>query len=107
MTSAGIALANNQIIIAVLIDSSVHIHRVRDLNEAKEILSTAKPDIVGMDISSANIYEEMHYSFNAVKVARLPDSERSAMLKKLTLLNIIKENDVPAIIAACEARQKE
>lgn len=103
MKSAGIALANNRVIVAVIINSSVHIHRVKDLNEAKSILETAKPDVVGMDISSANIYEDLKYSFNAIKVERMTSAQLGEIIKKLTFLNIKKEDDGNAIGAAYAA----
>lgn len=98
-------MANGQIVVAVLIESSVHVHRVKSVNEAKDILATAKPDIVGMDISSAEICDEIGYSFNTIKVERTQEAKTKELLSKLTLLNIMKEGDKPAIIAAYNARE--
>lgn len=103
MKSAGVATANNQIIVAIIISSSVHIHRVKDVNEAKDILETAKPDVVGVDISSAAIYEDLKYGFNVVKTERALPQEIEAALKSLTMLNITKDGDKTAIMSAVKA----
>ncbi len=106
MKSAGIAFANKRVIVAILINSTVQIHRVKDVNEAKDILSVAKPDVVGMDASSSAIYEDIEYSFNTVKIARPSKEDIDKVVSKLIMLNIIKEEDGPAIVSACLAIQK-
>ena len=88
---------------AVLINSTVQVHRLRDINEVKEILSVAKPDIVGMDITSAEIYDDVKYSFNVTKVMQSSSEETDKLLSKLTMLNITNGIDKPAIAAACAA----
>lgn len=100
MKSAGIAIVNGQTIVAVLIDSSVQIHKVKSINEAKEILETAKPDVVGMDESTVEIYEDVKFQFNTVKVRRVQKDESESICSGLTMLNIIKDQDKPAITAA-------
>ena len=106
MKSAGIAFANKRVIVAILINSTVQIHRVKDVNEAKDILSVAKPDVVGIDISSSDIYEDIEYSFNAIKIARPSKEYSDKTIGKLTMLNITKEEDKPAIISAWLAIEK-
>jgi hypothetical protein len=100
MKSAGIAVIDGRMIVTVLINSTVQIHRVKNVNEAKEILDTAKPDIVGMDESTAEIYEDVKFQFNTVKVRRLQKNEMDSLCNSLTMLNIIKDQDKPAIVAA-------
>ncbi len=100
MNSAGMAIVDGQIIVAVLINSTVQVHRVKNLNEAKEILDTAKPDVVGMDESTSAIYEDMKFQFNTVKIRRVPKEEADSIYQNLTMLNIAKEQDKPAIVAA-------
>ncbi len=105
MKSAGIALINGRVVIAVIINFTAHVYRVKDANEAKDILDTAKPDVVGMDISAAAIYDDIRYAFNVVKVERGGDEKLREVLDKLTFLNITKEEEKPAILAACHASE--
>ena len=99
MKTAGIASYNGQIILAVIIDNSVHIYRVKTLNDAKDILNTSKPEVVAVDKSASEFYEDLEYGFNTVKFESSVH-DISAPMKKLTPLNILKDRDRPAIAAA-------
>ncbi len=98
MTKAGIAISEGRIIVAVIINSSVQVHRVKTLNEVKEILNTAKPEIVGVDKSAAEIFDDISFSFNTEKVDTKNADETS--IKSLTMLSITKDSDKCAINAA-------
>ncbi len=99
MKSAGIASCNNQIVLAVIMGKTVHIYRLKTLNEVKDVLNTSKPEIVGVDKSAADLYEDLEYGFNTVKFES-SIKDLSEPLKKLTMLNIAKDSDKPAIAAA-------
>ncbi len=88
---------------AVLINSAVQIYRVKNVNDAKNILDTAKPDTVGMDESTVEIYKDVEFQFNTIKVRRVQKPEIDSICEKFTMLNIIKDQDKPAIAAAALA----
>jgi hypothetical protein len=98
MAKAGIAVNDGRLIIAVIINNSVQVHRVKTLNEAKEILNTAKPEIIGVDRSAAEFFDDISFSFNAVKVDG--GKEDGKAVKSLTMLSITKDSDKNAINAA-------
>jgi hypothetical protein len=79
------------------------VHRLKNINEVKEVLSVAKPDIVGMDITSVEIYDDIKYSFNVTKVMQSSPTEINNLLSNLTMLNITNNADKPAIAAAFAA----
>ena len=85
--------------LAVIIDESVHIYRLKTLSEVKDILNTARPEIVAVDKSAAIFYDDLEYGFNTVKFES-SIRDLSEPLKKLTLLNIPKDSDKVAIAAA-------
>ncbi|EFD92367.1 MAG: hypothetical protein CSMARM5_0031 [Candidatus Parvarchaeum acidophilus ARMAN-5_'5-way FS'] len=98
MIKAGIAESDGRLIVAVIINKSVQVHRVKTLNEAKDILNTAKPEVVGVDKSAAEFFDDISFSFNGIKVdGSIPDSEE---IKSLTMLSITKDSDKKAINSA-------
>ncbi len=98
MTKAGIAVDDGRLIVAVLINNSVQVHRVKGLSEVKDILNTAKPEFIGVDKSAADVFEDLSFSFNTVKIDG--EKEDDLPVKKLTMLSIPKESDKKAILAA-------
>ncbi|MCL5420582.1 MAG: hypothetical protein M1284_02395 [Candidatus Parvarchaeota archaeon] len=98
MAKAGIAVNEGRLIVAVIINNSVQVHRVKSLNEAKDILNTAKPESVGVDRSAAEFFDDISFSFNAIKVDG--EKEDETPIKSLTMLSITKDSDKKAINAA-------
>jgi hypothetical protein len=98
MAKAGIAVNEGRLIVAVIINNSVQVHRVKSLNEAKDILNTAKPESVGVDRSAAEFFDDISFSFNTVKVDG--EKEDETPIKSLTMLSITKDSDKKAINAA-------
>lgn len=80
-------------------------HRVKNLNEVKDILNTAKPETVGVDRSAADFFDDLSYSFNAVKVDG--EKEDETPIKSLTMLSITKDSDKKAIAAAYYSERPE
>jgi hypothetical protein len=104
MTRAGIAVNQGRIIVAVIINNSVQVHRVKSLSEVKDILNTAKPSIVGIDKSAAELFEDISFSFNTVKI----DGEKEPNpVKSLTMLSITKDSDIGAINSAYYSKEAE
>ncbi len=68
------------------------------MTETKAILNTAKPEIIGVDKSAAEFFDDISFSFNAVKVDGSIGNEGD--IKSLTMLNITKDSDKSAINAA-------
>ncbi|MEM0143214.1 MAG: hypothetical protein QXL94_04600 [Candidatus Parvarchaeum sp.] len=105
MTRAGIAINQGRIIVAVIINDSVQVHRVKTLSEAKDILNTAKPNVIGVDKSAAEIFEDLSFSFNTVKIDG--EKEDNTPVKALTMLSITKESDKCAINSAYYSKEAE
>lgn len=105
MTRAGIAVSQGRIIVAVIINDSVQVNRVKSLNEVKDILNTAKPDIVGVDKSAADLFEDLSFSFNTIKIDG--ENEDSSPVKSLTMLSITKDSDKAAINSAYYSKEAE
>ncbi|MCL4398331.1 hypothetical protein M1137_00840 [Candidatus Parvarchaeota archaeon] len=105
MTRAGIAVNEGRIIVAVIINNSVQVHRVKSLNEVKDILNTAKPETVGIDRSAAEFFDDLSFSFNTVKIDG--EKEDHTPIKALTMLSITKESDKSAINAAYYSKEAE
>ena len=100
MASAGLAMSDGQIIVAVIINGAVQLHRVKTLNEAKDILDTSKPDIVGVDKSAESIFSDVSYGFKVIKVNKPVENDLGEAVSKLIMLNITRPTDKPAIYAA-------
>ncbi len=64
-----------------------------------KVLSTAKPDVVGVEGSAADLFDDVYYSFNAVKVGEIKDTDIKEADEKLTKLNIVKDRDENKAIA--------
>jgi hypothetical protein len=105
MTRAGIAVNQGKIIVAVIINNSVQVHRVKSLSEVKDILNTSKPTIVGVDKSAADLFEDLSFSFNTTKI----DGENcdNKQIQSLTMLSITKDSDKCAINAAYYSEEAE
>lgn len=71
---------------------------MKNLNDVKEILKTAKPEIVGVDKSAADLFEDISFSFDSQKVDGSISDEKD--IKSLTMLSITKDSDKNAINAA-------
>ncbi|MCL4406771.1 MAG: hypothetical protein M1573_00810 [Candidatus Parvarchaeota archaeon] len=98
MKTAGVAFAEGRIIVAVMIDNSIQIHRVKSFSEMKEILDTAAPEIVGVDKSAADMYEDLGFGFNVCKISR--SDNISSIKSKISMLSIPRPSDESAIAAA-------
>ena len=105
MTRAGIAVNQDRIIVAVIINNSVQVHRVKSLNEVKDILNTAKPSVVGIDKTAAEFFEDLSFSFNTVKIDG--EKEDTNPIKSLTMLSITKDSDTGAINSAYYSKEAE
>ncbi|MCL4399208.1 hypothetical protein M1293_01705 [Candidatus Parvarchaeota archaeon] len=101
MKKAGIAVVGDRIILAIIIDNGLQIYRIKTLQEAKEILNTAKPDVMGVEKSAAGMYEDLSFSYTTEKVDSSAPADREKVIAGLTMLNIIRNEDWPAIYAAC------
>jgi hypothetical protein len=98
MKTAGIAFSEGRIIVAVMIENAVQIHRVKTLSEVKEILDTAAPEIVGVDKSAADMYEDLSFGFNVCKIGSIGNI--ADIKSKVSMLSIPKQSDETAIAAA-------
>ena len=105
MTRAGIAVNQGRIIVAVIINNSVQVHRVKSLSEVKDILNTAKPNVVGVDKSAAEFFEDLSFSFSTVKIDG--EKEDDGPVKSLTMLSITKDSDRGAINSAYYSKEAE
>ena len=99
MKSAGILLSRRQIVLAVIIGNSVQIYRLKDVNDLLKVLSTAKPDVVGIESTAAELFDDVYYSFNAVKIESVTDINIKEADSRLTKLNIVKNVDENKAIA--------
>lgn len=88
---------------AVIINDSVRVHRVKDVKDVKEILSTARPSVLGIDSSCTNVADELKYLFNSIITSASDYNGLEEAAGKLIKLNILKSSDYSAIKAALSA----
>jgi hypothetical protein len=100
MAEAGVVMNDGRLIVAIVIGTSVSMRRLNGVDDVLETLATAAPRIVGIDASASSVYDQLALSLNVVKVDVSTIKDRAAILSKFTFLNILREEDKPAVMAA-------